>query len=200
MRNESGASAPLKVTLLTQDPGIFIVWRQGLPVSVSNPILPGDAIIIWATGLGPVSPPVPSGQPGPSAPLAVLAITPLVKVGGELATVEFAGLAPGLVGVYQINATVPADLPAPTEDIALIVPPVTGPAGPQGLTGPAGPIGPAGPSGPAGPVGPTGPPVTFLGSWSIGRTYSVGDSVSSGGSSYISLVNGNVGNPPPSAQ
>ena len=140
VRNGFGTSASLEVALLTQDPGIFIVWRLGseLPISPSNPILPGDTIIIWATGLGSVTPPVPSGEPGPTNPLTVLDITPLVKVGGGVAHVEYAGLAPGLVGVYQINATVPADLFTPTADVALIVPGVVGPSGSAGAAGAAG--------------------------------------------------------------
>ena len=105
VRNESGDSAALKVTLLAQDPGIFAVFRQGSPISASNPIRPGDAITISATGLGVVSPAVPSGEPGPTDVLAVVATAPLVKVGGQIARVEFAGLAPGLVGINQINAT-----------------------------------------------------------------------------------------------
>lgn len=178
VRNESGASPPLRATLVPQDPGIFVVRRLGSPVSISNPILPGDAFIILATGLGLLNPPVPSGQPGPTSPLALLDRTPLVKVGGQVAKIEFAGLAPGLVGVYQINATAPADLWNPTTDVALVVPGVIGPSGPigptgttgpAGVAGPPGPIGPAGSSGsdgstgptgspgPAGPIGPTGP-------------------------------------------
>lgn len=64
VRNENGTSAPLKVIVLIQDPGIFSVLRMGSQIGTSNPILPGDTISIFATGLGPVSPPVPSGQPG----------------------------------------------------------------------------------------------------------------------------------------
>ena len=154
--NGNGSSAPLKVQLVTQNPVIFSVLRQGLPISTSNPVLPGDSITIYATGLGTVSPPQPSGQPGPSNPLALTDITPLVKVGGQVASVEYSGLAPGLVGVYQINANVPMDLWNPTVDVALIVPSAVGPQGPMGLTGPAGPAGADGAPGPAGPQGPTG--------------------------------------------
>ena len=90
VQNEHGASTPMKVTLLTQDPGVFSVIRQGSPVDASNPILPGDTITILATGLGSVLPPLPSGQAGPSNPAAVVAITPLVRVGGLAVNVNFA--------------------------------------------------------------------------------------------------------------
>ncbi len=81
----------------------------------------------------------------------------------------------------------------------------TGPAGPtgatglqgvqgvQGLIGPAGPTGATGATGVAGPQGPQGPPVSFQGTWNIATTYALGDAVSYNGSSYASLVAGNVG-------
>ncbi len=158
VQNEFGASAPLEVILLAHDPGIFIGYRSGLPISDSNPILPGDSITIWATGLGSVSPHVSSGEPGPSNPVALVRVSPLVKVGGEHARVDYAGLAPGMVGVYQINATVPTDLPNPTSDFALIMPTIiVGATGLAGAAGPAGADGADGIDGAAGPAGPVGP-------------------------------------------
>ncbi|MDE3106154.1 MAG: collagen-like protein [Acidobacteriota bacterium] len=64
---------------------------------------------------------------------------------------------------------------------------VPGAAGATGPVGPAGATGPAGPAGPAGATGPQGPPVSFQGVWQAGPVYSVGDAVSSNGSSYIAL-------------
>ena len=160
VQNEYGASTPMKVTLLTQDPGVFSVIRQGSPVDASNPILPGDTITILATGLGSVLPPLPSGQAGPSNPAAVVAITPLVRVGGLAVNVNFAALAPGSVGVYQINASVPSGPGGPKTEVGLeagVVPAVTGPPGPQGPQGLPGPIGSAGPQGQVGATGPQGP-------------------------------------------
>lgn len=48
-------------------------------------------------------------------------------------------------------------------------------------------------------AGPPGPPVNFRGAYNSGTTYAVGDAVSSGGSSYISLVASNTGNAPASS-
>src|ERR1022692_3417817 len=97
----------------------------------------------------------------------------------------------------------------------------TGPTGPagsngtngtngaNGANGPTGPIGPGGPTGPQGPqglqglqgiqgnTGPTG--LTWQGAWSSNTSYSIGNGVSSNGSSYISTVNGNTGVPGVSA-
>jgi uncharacterized protein (TIGR03437 family) len=88
VRTVNGASVPFKVTLIAQDPGIFLVFRMGSKLSVSNPILPGDNITIVATGLGSVQPSVASGQPGPSDPLAAVLVTPVVKVGCRVAQVS----------------------------------------------------------------------------------------------------------------
>jgi hypothetical protein len=68
-----------------------------------------------------------------------------------------------------------------------------GVAGPVGATGPQGPTGATGATGATGPEGPQGPPVSFQGAWNIATTYALGDAVSYNGSSYISLVAGNVG-------
>ena len=48
-------------------------------------------------------------------------------------------------------------------------------------------------------VGPVGPPTTFMGVYDASVTYSIGEAVSSGGSSYVSLINSNTGNAPTSS-
>jgi hypothetical protein len=63
-----------------------------------------------------------------------------------------------------------------------------GPAGPVGATGSAGSPGAAGATGATGPAGPQGPPVSFLGGWLVGTSYSVGSVVGFGGSSYVALT------------
>jgi hypothetical protein len=70
-------------------------------------------------------------------------------------------------------------------------------AGPQGPAGVAGIQGPIGPQGAQGPIGPQGPAVAnYLGNYSSGTNYGLHDAVSYGGSTYISLVAGNVGQTP----
>jgi uncharacterized protein (TIGR03437 family) len=70
-----------------------------------------DIVDIYATGLGPVTNQPASGAPGPASPspLASTTATVTVTIGGAPATVGFAGLAPGWVGLYQVNAQVPAN-------------------------------------------------------------------------------------------
>ena len=76
-------------------------------VDPSNPTTAGSFVLIFCTGLGAVTNQPPTGSPAPSSPLA-WATTPTVMIGGALANVQFAGLAPYYVGLYQVNAQVPA--------------------------------------------------------------------------------------------
>jgi uncharacterized protein (TIGR03437 family) len=79
-----------------------------LPGAVTTPAQPGETILLYGVGFGPTTPPQPSGQ-------LVTTATPLansvqVAIGGQTASVPFAGLAQG-AGLYQFNVTVPNDLP-----------------------------------------------------------------------------------------
>src|SRR5262249_16009619 len=78
-----------------------------------------------------------------------------------------------------------------------------GPAGPPGPPGPPGPASPQGPPGPEGPPGATGPQrphgvvgMNARGEWTNSATYGENDLVIYEGSSYISLVSGNVRSTP----
>ena len=82
----------------------------------SNPAKAGDTVVIYVIGLGPTSPSVASGtaSPNPAATVPQTQVCfgqhsqvtqPVCSVAG------FAGLTPGLVGLYQINLTIPSGLP-----------------------------------------------------------------------------------------
>ncbi len=77
-------------------------------VTSTNPAKPGEYLIIYLVGMGATNPPVASGAASPSLPPAAVTSQPTVTVGSQPATVEFAGLTPGFVGLYQINFQVPA--------------------------------------------------------------------------------------------
>lgn len=49
---------------------------------------------------------LPVGAAGPDSPALTTAATPQVSLGGVPLTVTFSGLAPGFVGLYQVNAQV----------------------------------------------------------------------------------------------
>jgi hypothetical protein len=82
-------------------------------VTPSNPAPPGTIITIWATGLGQLTPLVPTGML-PEAEAQTL--TPAtVMIDGLPATVLFAGHSGCCVGVNQINAIVPRNARIGTE-------------------------------------------------------------------------------------
>jgi len=81
-------------------------------VDASNPVAAGGYIQIFCTGLGAVSNQPPTGSSAPLAPLSWTAATVTATIGGAPANVTFSGLAPGYVGLYQVNAQVPAGLAA----------------------------------------------------------------------------------------
>jgi len=76
----------------------------------SMPVAAGQYIAIFANGLGPVVNTPADGAPAPSEPpFATTTMTPTVTIGGVPAPViPYSGLAPGLVGLYQVNVQVPA--------------------------------------------------------------------------------------------
>jgi uncharacterized protein (TIGR03437 family) len=158
------SSTPQTVPLGSFSPGIFSTNQKGtgqgaiqiantstyaapsgsISGSATQAVKPGEFITIYCTGLGAVTnPPVP-GKPASNNPLSHTVTTPKVTIGGENASVSFAGLSPGYVGLYQVNAQIPADasggsaitvqlslsgVPSNTVTIA-----VNAPAGPSGST------------------------------------------------------------------
>jgi uncharacterized protein (TIGR03437 family) len=86
-------------------------WNDQELVTPTNPIHPNDYVEIYLTGMGATMPSVAAGLPGPANPLAMVQSPPSVMLGGYPLTVTYAGLAPGEVGVYQIDAFVPFGVP-----------------------------------------------------------------------------------------
>ena len=79
----------------------------------SRPARPGEFISIYCTGLGDVTNRPDLGSASPIIPLAMTLATPTVTIGGVPATVvPFSGLAPGFVGLYQVNVQIPDTAPS----------------------------------------------------------------------------------------
>jgi uncharacterized protein (TIGR03437 family) len=120
-----GVSSNFNMTVQPSAPAVFMSGQAGpltglptvvrastnLLVTDSNPVHLGDMLVIYLTGMGAVTPVVPNGVPAPEDPLAIAVSPPLVTLGGATLSVEYAGLAPDEVGVYQINAIVPSNAP-----------------------------------------------------------------------------------------
>jgi uncharacterized protein (TIGR03437 family) len=81
-----------------------------VPADQDHPAVAGETLETYGIGLGAVSPSVDAGSPGPADPPARALAVPQVKVGNQNAKVAFAGLAPGLVGIDQVNIVVPSGL------------------------------------------------------------------------------------------
>ena len=82
-------------------------------VTAQDPAKPGEIVAIFATGLGAVNPPVPSGQAA-SSPAPVTA-TVSVRFDNLSAAPQYAGLAVGFAGLYQVNVQIPSAVRAPVK-------------------------------------------------------------------------------------
>ncbi len=115
-------SDPFEIKVAATAPGLFtadasgkgqgsIINDDGITSnSTANPAHPGSVVILWATGEGLTDPPGVDGRPAigilpkPLAPATV-------DIGGQPATVEYAGAAPGnMPGLFQINARMSASV------------------------------------------------------------------------------------------
>jgi uncharacterized protein (TIGR03437 family) len=113
------ASAAVNVTVSKYAPAIFIdgdgpaiFHADGSRVNQDHPGHRDEKLTIYATGLGTTTGGrVTAGTPSPASPLAVTAPVnlyfgnPLFKEAGII--VEWSGLLPGTIGVYQINCRIP---------------------------------------------------------------------------------------------
>jgi uncharacterized protein (TIGR03437 family) len=120
-----GVSDNFNLTVLPNAPAVFLSGVAGpetnLPVVIrtennllvtdSNPIHPNDTLVIYLTGCGRTNPGVGDGLPSPGHPLANVLSPATLQLGGVSLPVLYAGLAPGEVGVCQMNVTVPRSAP-----------------------------------------------------------------------------------------
>jgi uncharacterized protein (TIGR03437 family) len=89
-----------------------VIHLDGTLVNAKSPAQIGETVSVFLTGLGAVNPTIADGAAGPTGSLANAVATITAYIGGVQATVGYAGLAPQLAGLYQINLTVPAGLTA----------------------------------------------------------------------------------------
>jgi uncharacterized protein (TIGR03437 family) len=118
-------SAPIAVAIVPFDPGIFSADARGAGQGSiliagttslaapsgsfpdARPVRRGEFIAIFCTGLGTVTRTPATGREALADPLSMTLAQPTVTVGGVEAAVFFSGLAPGFVGLYQVNVEIP---------------------------------------------------------------------------------------------
>jgi uncharacterized protein (TIGR03437 family) len=116
LSNSSGQSNTFTFGVQPTAPAIFrnaaggpVIIRtvDGKMVSDSTPIHLNQVLNIYMTGLGAVNTSVRPGDPAPTNPLAATTAAPEITIGGASIFTLWSGLAPGFVGVNQVNAQVP---------------------------------------------------------------------------------------------
>jgi uncharacterized protein (TIGR03437 family) len=133
-------SSPVAINIADAQPGAFLSSGSAIVedyrgtaapflVTPSAPAQAGDFLVIYCAGLGMTNPPVGDGVASPSSPPAQTVAPVTVSIGGQNANVAFAGLTPTLVGLYQVNVTMPAGVtPGSAVPVLLTVAGQTGPA------------------------------------------------------------------------
>ncbi len=118
--NANGAvSVPQPLQLAAATPGldafgdatlVAVHLATGALVSQAAPAKTGEFIVMFLLGMGPTDNPVTTGDSSPTSTLNRPLSAPTLTLGGAEAPFAFAGLTPGLVGLYQINLQIP-DVP-----------------------------------------------------------------------------------------
>lgn len=123
--NNGAQSNTVTVLMNATVPGVFTVPPGGSGhgavlhadfsvVTPSSPAKAGETVLVFVTGLGDVNPAITDGAVGPSNPFS-LTVNPLAVYfsgPGEMVqgAVTYAGLAPGLAALYQINVQLPSTI------------------------------------------------------------------------------------------
>jgi len=113
------SSAAFDQTIVTVAPKIFlvrypdigaIITQEGRVITEESPAVPGETLSLFGMGLGPVHPDAPgTGKPAAAPPLRYSQIQTQALLDGVDCEVSYAGLAPWLIGAYQVNFKVPSD-------------------------------------------------------------------------------------------
>ena len=121
-------SAAVSVVVLANQPGVF-TWDGVAGVAVHNvnytpvtqfaPLEAGEFAFVYAEGIGPVSNQPVTGTGSPGGPLASAQSGVQIRIAGMPCEVPFAGLAPGFVGLYQLNFRVPPGLPSGLQSLVV---------------------------------------------------------------------------------
>ena len=123
VHTESGVSDVFMKQMDTAAPAIFgvtgpsdqrfaAIFRENNTLStLSNPLRPNEVAVAYLTGGGDVTPIAVAGHPASGTILSETSSTPVVDIGGVSAEIQYSGLTPGFVGLYQINFRLPGFVP-----------------------------------------------------------------------------------------
>jgi uncharacterized protein (TIGR03437 family) len=128
--NNGTAGNSASIPVIAAQPGIFtytvgpsnfgaILHDTYALADTSNPAAVGETVQIYCTGLGAVSPVPADGMAAPGAASTTNTLT--ATVGGVPAAVAYSGLAPGFVGLYQVNLQVPAGVASGNQPVILTI-------------------------------------------------------------------------------
>jgi len=111
----ANGSAETTIEIRAVAPAIFmagsnpvVVHQNGRLVTAAAPAVPGEWLSIYMTGLGAVTVPAVNGEAAP--PLAPCRAAVKVSLAESEVIPEYAGLAPGFAGLYQVDIQVPANM------------------------------------------------------------------------------------------
>jgi uncharacterized protein (TIGR03437 family) len=121
------SSSTVEVPVLAAQPGIINYSAAGGNFGVilhadyqladsAHPVMAGETVLIYCTGLGAVSSPPADGT---AATGQTTLVTPKVTIGGVNAPVSFSGLAPDFVGLNQVNVQIPSGLKAGNQAVVM---------------------------------------------------------------------------------
>jgi uncharacterized protein (TIGR03437 family) len=106
------------------DGATFVLPAGAMPSGVARPARAGDTIVLYGVGFGAVTPDPGAGNVVQDENSLVLPVH--VSIGGVPAQVNYAGLAPGMIGLYQFNVVVPDTNPGDAVPLVFSVGPSTG--------------------------------------------------------------------------
>lgn len=143
------ASAAQSVNIGPYSPGVFQYLNHALAIIVTTPsdsrygliaaapgsipnmttarAVPGDELMFYATGLGPVTPPVASGA-NSADQVRTVNTPPVVEIGGAEAALKSAILSAQFPGLYQVNVQVPSIPPSDAAPLQIKLGGMTTPA------------------------------------------------------------------------
>jgi uncharacterized protein (TIGR03437 family) len=118
--NNNGQSTSRSFFVASVAPGIFAF--NGAPVPNTSAAR-GQTVTLFITGAGAVTPGIGTGA-GPAAGTPIASLphpvqSATVTVGGTQAQVQFIGIPSGLVGVVQVNYTVPTSIATGTQPVVV---------------------------------------------------------------------------------